>query len=97
MSKPPPIHVPPPSLCMQICVKNGLPNSKVSVLRPNKVQVVIPGVDDKEQIGEHLKGCSTRSHYVPVCKHTTRQGQCSNRAPSSAASMRPCSARAGCL
>ncbi len=54
MSKPPPIHVPPPSLCMQICVKNGLPNSKVSVLRPNKVQVVIPGVDDKEQIGEHL-------------------------------------------
>ncbi|KAL4436367.1 hypothetical protein ABPG77_009929 [Micractinium sp. CCAP 211/92] len=37
-----------------ICVKNGLPNSKVSVLRPNKVQVVIPGVDDKEQIAPVL-------------------------------------------
>ncbi|KAL4420516.1 hypothetical protein ABPG75_010172 [Micractinium tetrahymenae] len=37
-----------------ICVSNGLPNSKVSVLRPDKVQVVIPGVDDKEQIAPVL-------------------------------------------
>lgn len=52
MKSQPARSLPSPAPCaLQICVSNGLPNSKVTVLKPNKVQVIIPGVDDKEQIG----------------------------------------------
>lgn len=43
-------------LLLQICHSNGAPNAVVTVLKPNKIQVIIPGVTSKEQICEPASG-----------------------------------------
>ena len=44
----------PLSPCLQICASHGQPNSQVTVLKPNKIQVIIPGVTSTTKISALL-------------------------------------------